>query len=502
MKKTYVLSALIAAIVSLGVITGYQYFQNNQAKTIKVEHIPSTMTQGVAYGVDANGEIAPLDFTETSARVIKGVVHITATQSNSRRDDPTAQNQIPDAFREFFGDRFFGPENQNPRGGMRPRVGTGSGVIINPEGYIVTNNHVISGAEDVEVNLHDNRSYKATVIGTDPTTDLALIKIKADDLESIPFVNSDDVKIGEWVLAVGNPFSLNSTVTAGIVSAKGRNININRERFAVESFIQTDAAINPGNSGGALVNLQGGLVGINTAIASPTGSYSGYGFAVPSNIVNKIVEDLLEFGKLQRGVLGIMIRSVNGNLARQQDLDRNYGVYVDSLLNNSAAGAAGVLPGDVIVKVDDLEVRSSPELQELIARKRPGDEVLLTVDRRGKERQFTATLNNTGGGRSYVAAESKNLENLLGADLQSITKERANELDISGGVEIEKLHAGKLRRETNMREGFIVTHANGERVESVEDLESILAERRGGVMLEGIYPGEEGKHYFAFGMDS
>ena len=294
MRKTHLISALIALGVSLATIGGFQLMQEKQAKTVKIEHVPSSVSQGVAYGLDEDGKMAPLDFTSTSARVITAVVHITATQSgnSSRRQ----QQEVPDPFRGFFGERFGMPEGGR-QGQGRPRVGTGSGVIINDQGYIVTNNHVISGAQDVEVTLHNNQSYKATVIGADPTTDLALVKITADDLVSLPFVNSDDVKIGEWVLAVGNPFSLNSTVTAGIVSAKGRNININRERFAVESFIQTDAAINPGNSGGALVDLDGGLIGINTAIASPTGSYSGYGFAVPSNIVNKVVEDLLEYGK-------------------------------------------------------------------------------------------------------------------------------------------------------------------------------------------------------------
>ena len=498
MKKTHLISAFIALGVSLATIGGFQLLQEKNTKTVTIEHVPSSVSQGVAYGLDEEGKMAPLDFTTTSARVITAVVHITSTQSgNSSREQ---QQQVPDPFREFFGERFNRPEGGQR--GQRPRVGTGSGVIINDQGYIVTNNHVISGAQDVEVTLHNNQSYKATVIGTDPTTDLALVKINADDLVSLPFVNSDDVKIGEWVLAVGNPFSLNSTVTAGIVSAKGRNININRERFAVESFIQTDAAINPGNSGGALVDLDGGLIGINTAIASPTGSYSGYGFAVPSNIVNKVVEDLLEYGKVQRGVLGVMIRSVNGNFARQMNLDVNAGVYVDSLLENSAAAAAGIRPGDVITKVNGAVVRTSPELQEQIARKRPGDEVSIVVDREGSEKEFMVTLNNTKGGKTYAAAESLELESLLGAELMTLGDQKGDELEIDGGVVVQELHAGKLARETNMKEGFIITHVNSQKVTSVQDLEKIIEKKDGGVMIEGIYPDQEGKHYFAFGIGS
>ncbi len=501
MKRTYVLSALIALTVSLLTLVGFNYFGQDN-KTVKIEHLPSSISQGVAYGVNADGELAPLDFTEVSAKVVTAVVHIKSTQSANRRDRAGYDApQLPDPFREFFGDRFFSPQ-PDQRFQPMPRVGTGSGVIINQDGYIVTNNHVIADAEDVEVTLNDNRVYKATVIGTDPTTDIALIKIDAKDITSLPFVNSDDVKVGEWVLAVGNPFSLNSTVTAGIVSAKGRNININRERFAVESFIQTDAAINPGNSGGALVNLQGGLVGINTAIASPTGAYSGYGFAVPSNLVNKVVEDLVEFGQVQRGVLGIMIRSLNGNLADQKNLDLNSGVYVDSIMENSAAGAAGIMPGDVITAIDGKRVKTSPQLQEQIARLRPGDEVLIEVNRDGEEKQFTVVLKSATGGRDLAKVESIEVKRMLGADLATLSDDLQAELDVDGGVHVKRLYPGKLRKDTNIREGFIITHVDGKKVHSVEELERILENKKGGVMLEGVYPDSKDKHYFAFGLNS
>ncbi|MCB0551151.1 MAG: Do family serine endopeptidase, partial [Phaeodactylibacter sp.] len=381
------------------------------------------------------------------------------------------------------------------------RVGTGSGVIINEGGYIVTNNHVVADADDLEVTLHDNRTFKAAVIGTDPTTDLALLQIKAEGLPALPLVNSDEVKVGEWVLAVGNPMGLNSTVTAGIVSAKGRNINILREQFAVESFIQTDAAINPGNSGGALVNLEGGLVGINTAIASPTGAYAGYGFAVPANIVNKVVEDLLQYGVVQRGVLGVMIRSVDGSLAKEKGLDVTRGAYVDSLLENSAAAAAGLQPGDVVVEVEGKTIQSSPELQEMIARYRPGDKVSLKVDRKGKTKAFEVVLNNRQGSTALVEKpKQKDALAMLGAEFETLSSDAARKLDIEGGVKVTRLSSGKLRKYTDMREGFIITKADGLPVRNVDELAKALEGKSGGVMLEGIYEDVPGVRYYAFGM--
>ena len=280
--KVYFFSAVIALAVSLGVI---QLNKQNEKENTGVTVVESVPGAHALYTKDNEGNIKPLDFTDTSEKVLDAVVHIKSTQTGSSYQNQGAR-ELPDPFKEFFGDMFKGQSPEGTR--SQPRVGTGSGVIINDKGYIVTNNHVIDNADEVEVTLYNNQSYKATVIGTDPTTDLALLQIKADNLKTMSLVNSDDVEVGEWVLAVGNPLGLNSTVTAGIVSAKARNIHINADKFAVESFIQTDAAINPGNSGGALVNLDGNLVGINTAIASTTGTYTGYGFAVPSNIVVQI----------------------------------------------------------------------------------------------------------------------------------------------------------------------------------------------------------------------
>ncbi|MDX1408157.1 MAG: trypsin-like peptidase domain-containing protein, partial [Saprospiraceae bacterium] len=378
--RTLAMSGLVALLVTAGALGVYRIADRADSKTIRIEHVNSPTTSPVLYSRNENGEIVPLDFTRIAEDVMGAVVHIKSTYSyNGYRQQPGLPNPFEDLFRndpfrDFFNPRYF---YRSPSPDQQPdpqvRIGQGSGVIISEDGYIVTNNHVVADAVDLEVILHDNRSYQASLIGTDPSTDLALLRINENDLPTLPLTNSDDVQVGEWVLAVGNPFNLTSTVTAGIVSAKGRNINLLRERFAVESFIQTDAAINPGNSGGALVNLAGGLIGINTAIASPTGAYSGYGFAIPANIVSKVVEDLINYGVVQRGVLGVMIRTLDSHLREEQNLKATGGVFVDSLLENSAAGEAGIRAGDVILGIDDQEVLTSPQLQEIIARHRPGD---------------------------------------------------------------------------------------------------------------------------------
>jgi serine protease Do len=485
MNKQLLFSGLIALMVTVATIGAYDYWKGDDGKTIKIEHVDSNPAQKVLYTIDEEGDVIPVDFTQTAEKVTSAVVHIRSSQTVTARGQDQNANPFfdDDLFRRFFGD----PAPQNQQRGPQVRMGSGSGVIIDPSGYIITNNHVIADADDLEITLNDNRSYKARVIGTDPTTDLAVIKIDEENLPTLGFVDSDKVKIGEWVMAVGNPFNLTSTVTAGIVSAKARSINILREQYAVESFIQTDAAINPGNSGGALVNLSGGLIGINTAIASPTGSYSGYGFAVPANIVQKVVKDLIEFGVVQRGVLGVMIRSVNSNLAKEEDLDINTGAYVDSLLDNSAAAAGGIKPGDVIIGVEGQPVTSSSELQELIARHRPGDEVAVTVNRKGKEKAFKVVLNNRSGNTEVVVKQSKEVSDILGAELEDLDAGTARKLDIRGGVKVTELTAGKLRNQTQMQEGFIITKVNGKTVATVDELKAALEGKTGGVMLEGVY---------------
>lgn len=500
MKKNLLLSAIVALFVSALTIGGFNYLQQKDGQSIKIEHVNATPSSSVLYAKDKDGDFIPMDFTTVAEQVTDAVVHIKSTATSISGQNPYAQQQqIPDVFERFFGPNPNSPYQQRPRT-PQAKVGTGSGVIINEDGYIVTNNHVIDNADDVEVTLYDNRTFKATVIGTDPTTDLALLQIQEKGLPHIPFADSDQIKVGEWVVAVGNPFNLNSTVTAGIVSAKGRSINILREQYAIESFIQTDAAINPGNSGGALVRLDGSLVGVNTAIASPTGAYSGYGFAVPSNIVQKVVGDLLEFGTVQRGYLGAMIRGVDASLVREKDLSVNTGVYLDKITENSAADQAGLKEGDVVIAINDNAIKTNADLLGNIAGYRPGEVVDITVDRAGKEKTFAVTLKNKAGNTELVAKKDLALSKKLGAELQTLDAAIAEELNIKGGVKVTKLLPGKLRKFTDMQEGFIITKVDNQLITSVEELEDVLERKTGGVMVEGRYEDSSETFYYAFGL--
>lgn len=483
---------LAAVLGSVCTVTSYQWF-DNEKENVKLEYVANIPAAKVAYTVNEEGKAVPLDFTVAAEKVMPAVVHIRSTQGTSQRE---SQQEYPsDPFREFFGPR-------TPQG---PSQSSGSGVIINENGYIVTNNHVVEGADVVEVSLVDNRTFTAEVIGTDPDTDIALIKINQKGLPYLSFVDSDKAKVGEWVLAVGNPFNLNSTVTAGIISAKGRSINIlNRNNgqgsTAIESFIQTDAAINPGNSGGALVDLQGGLIGINTAIASQTGSYSGYGFAVPSDIVNKVVEDLLQFGVVQRGWLGVSIGSVNSELVKQHDLTVNEGAFISAFADASSAKEAGLKEGDVVVKIDQAPIRSNTALIEYIGRKRPGDKVNVTVNRKGKEVTVPVTLKNREGKTGTVKPEVRDGFAALGIELEEIDGKVLKNLDITSGVRVKELGNGKLARYTEIREGFIITKVNDTPVKSVKDFNEILKKKNPGelIILSGTYEDLPREFNYAF----
>lgn len=492
-------SALFAAAILGSALTvgSFHLLKEDQPdyKHTTIEKVPAFHT---AYSTNEKGEVVPLDFTKAAEKVMPAVVHITSTQqyANNRQ-----MEQIPAPFRDFF-------SPFQDRGQPGPRQGSGSGVIINEEGYIVTNNHVIDNADEIEVTLHDNRTFIAEVIGTDPSTDLGLIKIKAEALPYLPIVNSNDVKVGEWVLAVGNPFNLNSTVTAGIVSAKGRNIGIlnnatreNRQNTSIESFIQTDAAVNPGNSGGALTNLNGDLIGINTAIASPTGAYSGYAFAVPSNIVAKVVEDLMTYGIVQRGWLGVTIRNINDDIARELDLEVISGALVDSLNNNSGAKEAGIRSGDVIVEIDGVKIRNTANLIGYVGSKRPGDKVNITVNRSGKEKSFEVLLKNRAGSTEVVKKEEKDALALLGLELEPVDSKTLKRLNIDNGLRVISLKPGEVKKTTQMREGFIITKIDGQKVSSVQDVNRILENKKGGILIEGVYENAPGSYYYGLGLD-
>lgn len=485
---TFFMAAILGSLCTIGAV---EYFKKDE---VALSYMAETPVQHVSYTHDENGREVPLDFTAIAERATPAVVFIKSTQERSARQ----QNEIPEELRQFFGQR--GPSG--------PSVSSGSGVIISEGGYIVTNNHVVEGAEIVDVTLNDNRTFKAEVIGTDPDTDLALIKINATGLKYLSFVNSDHSRVGEWVVAVGNPFNLTSTVTAGIISAKSRNINIINRRteegnISIESFIQTDAAINPGNSGGALVDMSGGLLGINTAIATNTGSYNGYGFAVPSNIVSKVVEDLIKFGTVQRGWLGVSIGSVNSELVKQKDLKVNEGAYIEKFApDHSAAKAAGIKEGDVIVKINETPIRSSSALIETVGSHRPGDKLSITVNRDGREITYPVVLKNRAGNEDAVKAEDKSGYAALGAELQDVDAKELKALDLANGVKISGLNNGKLARYTDVREGFIITKINDEPVKSVKEFNEVMKSKKAGdlVILTGTYADLPREFNYAFRM--
>ena len=483
----YTILILSSSLLSAFIV--YKFVKDSELK-VSVEHTPKPRIVQTNYPVNAHPSI---DFTQAAEQSMSAVVHIKS--STVKKISPHSHYN---PFREFFGDDFFGPHMQQPN--PQVRVGTGSGVIIDQAGYIVTNYHVIQNADDIEISLNDNRNYKAEIVGIDPSTDLAVLKIEEENLPFLTLQNSDDVKVGQWVLAVGNPFDLNSTVTAGIVSAKARNINIIKGNSAIESFIQTDAAVNPGNSGGALVNLNGELVGINTAIASPTGAYSGYAFAVPSNIVSKVVEDLIEFGSTQRAYLGVIIRNVDATLKQEIDLDLNQGVYIQEVMPGSSADQSGIKQGDVIIEIEDKPTPSVPSLQEQLSAFRPGDKVVVKLKRDKKDKVIEVVLKNKDGKAELLHKEEMQLMRKLGIELTSLNNAELKELELENGVRISKIYNGKIARETNIKEGFIITKIGDQKVKSKNDIITLLQNKNGGILIEGRYPSSQEIYYYGLGL--
>lgn len=442
-------------------------------------------------GLNSMSMMPTENFVGASESSVNSVVHITT-------------KVVKTSFqRDIFSEFFYGPG----AGGQEFKQygeGAGSGVIVTTDGYIVTNNHVIEDASEVEVTLNDNRKYTAKVIGADPSTDIAVLKIQESGLRALPLGNSDNLRIGEWVLAVGNPFNLTSTVTAGIVSAKARNINLLNDRnrqdiVPIESFIQTDAAVNPGNSGGALVNVNGELVGINTAIASRTGSYAGYSFAVPVNLVQKVMADLMDYGVVQRGYLGVQIADITQELKEEQKLKDLNGVYVAGINENGGADKAGLKKGDVILKIGAKEVNSVAALQEEVGRRRPGDKVSVTIrNSKGATEVKEIVLRNADGDTKLVSKAEIDKNVALGATFKELSSKEKSELNITSGVKITSLNAGKLKS-IGLKEGMIVTKMNNEVITTVEQLTSKLNGSSGGVLLEVMT--ESGrKDYVGFGL--
>ncbi|ANQ49532.1 Do family serine endopeptidase [Flammeovirga sp. MY04] len=492
MRKQFL--SMMAASVLGGVITigAYTTFFAPQQIETKNEVEKSVAFTNYENTVDRKDYVVPegMNFIKAAEKATPAVVHIKTYVDFSNRPS----RSTPRFFHDFFGE---------PRSG-EGQLGSGSGVILTADGYIATNNHVIEGASKIEVVLEDKHVYTAELVGTDPTTDLALLKIKPENnLDFLAFGNSDNVKVGEWVLAVGNPYELTSTVTAGIVSAKARNINILRSKtnLSVESFIQTDAAVNPGNSGGALVDLNGALIGINTAIASKTGSFTGYSFAVPSELVKKVMDDLREYGAVQRALIGVQIQDVDQKIADEAGLDKIAGVAVVDVSPQGAAEEAGIEAGDIIVKINEEEIETVSELQEIIARRRPGDQVNVTVSRKGKLKDFEVKLKNTMNTTDIVKAPKNSSEAIaaLSAEVQPISDKQANALGIKGGLAITKLVPNGKLYNAGIKEGFIITYVDREPVRSLDDLGVALRGKSGGILIEGIYPNGE-REYVGIGL--
>ncbi len=466
MKAKRVLGmALVAVLGGIIAVSIYSVIDDNEP-TIIVQETPSARYINLPSAVES---AAPSDFTLAAEEAVHAVVHVKTKAMREGSGNPLY-------------DWFFGYGNAP----SQPVLGYGSGVIITSNGYIVTNNHVIEGSQEIEVTLNSKEIYDAELIGRDPDTDLAVLKIDKDNLPFLRYGSSDVLRLGEWVLAIGNPYNLTSSVTAGIVSAKARNINILEGQLAIESFIQTDAAVNPGNSGGALVNTQGELVGINSAIASPrTGAFIGYSFAIPVSIVQKVVKDIIEFGAVQRAILGVTITDVTAELAKEIKLDQIQGVLIRGVREEGAAKQAGIKENDIVTTINGVRVNSSAELQDQVSRYRPNDRISVTLLRDNKEKQFDVVLRNPDGGTGIVKKDES--ISVLGATFEEVSKAEMKKLGIENGLKVVKVSSGKFRTQ-GIRAGFVITQINNRPVSSVADIKNIIKAADGGIYVEGIYP--------------
>ncbi|MFY7964361.1 MAG: trypsin-like peptidase domain-containing protein, partial [Chitinophagaceae bacterium] len=491
MKLKQILAIVgISATTAVASVWGFgKMVQNRFTGTQEVGKIPANYA---GYFGKSNVPIS-MDFTAAASSATPAVVHIkTKTKAKQITNNlPRQRNPFSDMFGGDMFEEFF----NGPRMSIIPeQKASGSGVIISDDGYIITNNHVVSGADEITVTLTNKKTYKATVIGTDANTDLAVIKVEASGLPYLIYGNSDDAKLGQWVLAIGYPLNLDVTVTAGIVSAKARNIGIinpnnnSEAKNPVESFIQTDAAVNPGNSGGALINLNGEVIGINSAIASQNGSYIGYSYAIPINLAKKVVNDIIKYGTVQRAYLGLTYASdaISEEQKKQEGIKDGEGVYVTDVLEGGAAAAAGIKKGDFVKKINGTAVLTAPEMVEQIARYKPGDKISITYSRDGKETTANVTLKNKLNTTSVVKGSST--MDKLGAEFATVDKKVAQANEIAGGVVIKKISGGALKN-SRIQEGFVVTSVNGQEVKTLEDFTTLMKSAKGTIYLDGIYPG-------------
>ncbi len=457
---------------------GGAHLMGYSGKTVIIQERGTPPTQRT--NLSAATAAMPSDFVGTAERTVEAVVHVKTTAER-------VQN-----YYNPFNDLFFGRPSIPQRYEVQ---GSGSGVILSEDGYIVTNNHVIDGAKDITITMANNDEYKATLVGADPTTDIALLKIEARELNYVEVANSDNVCLGQWVLAVGNPFNLTSTVTAGIISAKGRDINIIDEQSAIESFLQTDAAVNPGNSGGALVNTAGELVGINTAISSRSGSFEGYSFAVPSNLVLKVVKDLKDFGRVQRAYMGINYNEVTPALTAELDLNVNSGVYVAKVIADGSADDAGLKLGDVIINVAGKQVRSGADLTEALGQHRPGERLDIVVNRNGQNKKFELLLKNKLGTTEMLTKEEELLRS-FGAELENLSANDKRSLGIRNGIRVSEILGGRFEK-AGIPEGFIIIKLNNIYIYEVEKFENLARQFNpgDGVLIQGFEPNGKANYY-------
>lgn len=475
---------ITAALTSLLTIYATDQFREHKPYFAEAAKKQETPVSYAAYTGNVAGK-GNADFLLAADASTKAVVHI-KTKINAR----TVTAYDPN---DFFS-QFFGPQQQF----IPQQMGSGSGVVISADGYIVTNNHVVAGADEVTVTFNDRNITDAKVVATDASTDIAVLKVNMTDLAFLEFGNSDDVKVGQWVLAAGYPLTLDATVTAGIVSAKGRSIGINRRNSetAIESFIQTDAAVNPGNSGGALVNTDGQLIGINSAIASPTGSYAGYSYAIPSNLVRKVVNDLVQYGSLQRAYLGIVypdLKRATPEQLKELGIDRYDGIFVDGVTENSAADGAGIKRGDYITHINTVAVHTEPELQEQIARYKPGDHISITYLRNGASKTANVELKGINGTTNIVKKEAGTAQ-LQGAKFRTLNEDEKKQYKVTSGVQITETGRGVLAA-ANIAKGFVITAVNDKPVNDVESLQKMLNSGKN-IQIAGFYPGKNGMYYY------
>ncbi len=502
--KQIFLTALISAITTLAVVWGFGLLIKKD--NTYAGQMPGVVPPNYKYvGLnDNNGNPpGPADFTQSAVAATPAVVHI-KTKTNAKAATNSLPRTRPNPFSDFFDDEMFNQLFGNGRGNVIPEQrASGSGVLVSDDGFIVTNNHVVQNADELTVTLANKKTYKAKLIGTDAAYDLAVIKIEAAGLPYLIYGNSDEVKIGQWVLAIGYPLNLETTVTAGIVSAKARSLGLNRDKTGnpntgVESFIQTDAAVNMGNSGGALINTDGKLIGVNSAIASPTGYYSGYSYAIPVNIVKKVVDDIMKFGTVQRGYLGISFINASDYSDEQKKKDGvpmdAFGIYVSELPTSGGAYAAGIRKGDIIKKINGVEINSSAEMQEQVSRYKPGDKIPVTYTRNNKEFTVTVSLKNQAG--TYDIVKNDSSTEMLGAEFGTLDPKKAKEYGVNGGVIVKRINTtGAINDQTRMKDGFVILKINETTVKNVEELRKAVGENTT-VNITGFYPGYDGLYEY------